>query len=91
MHDVEASGRFKVKGDAELLTIHAFEAGIDTLKKIGRNLRESSKLPAMVSVLRLDIDNLGSHVSQHHGRDWAKLPHCPVDNPKSIKRSAPYI
>ena len=86
-HDLAALGVLEVERDAALVAIHALEVGVDALRQVGQHAADPAELPSMVAIQRLDLDDLGAQVSQHHGGHRPELPHRPVNNTYSGQRA----
>ena len=78
-HHFQTLRMLKVERDALLVAVQALKVCAATFKRV-RHSCDCGELPAVVSVQRLDLDDIRAKIGEHHRGDWPELPHRPVDD-----------
>ena len=79
---------FEIKGEALLMPVIGLKIEIGTTRRSNEGTGNTEYAPARVPADALfDLDDFGTQVSQHHGRDRPLLPNRPVNNADAIQWS----
>ena len=85
--DLAALGRLEIDSDAALVAVVRLEVGVATSGQGGGESRSSCHRAARVSVQRLYLDYVRTHVAHHSRGHRAELPHSPVQHPYALQWS----